>query len=285
MKKTTLLLMFCAFGTSLFAQDDENKSEPLKPEQGTIGIGFDISGLASVAFSNWNDSGNGLSSAMLALPTSGPTINAMYVSDIVPQQMLFGRYYLSQDVALRLGLGINSTNRTVSETVFAGPDTFQTETVSETTLKAFSFGVGVGIEKHFMTEAKRLDPYGGLHFTFASLGKINMTSSTDVNQPDTLIDSFTKYEANLAGGTAFGVNLLAGFNYFFSDNFSLGAEVGWGFQSVNMGGDWDETSTVEYSGPNAPDDPDPVTNNGTYTSKNSGFGVGATAGVNASIFW
>lgn len=285
MKKTALFLMICAFSTAMFAQEGENNDKPLKPQQGTIGLGFDISGLASVAFSNWGASGNGLSDAMLAMPTSGPTLPVMYVSDLVPQQMLFGRYYLADDVALRMGLGINSTNQTVSETSYSGPDTFQTATTDESTLKAFSFGVGVGVEKHFMTEAKRLDPYGGIHVTFASIGKINATTSSDINLPDTLTDTFTMYEANLAGGTSFGAGLLAGFNYFFSDHFALGAELYWGFQSVNMGGDWDDKSTVEYSGPSAPANPDPVTSKGTYTSKTSGFGVGSSAGVTASIFW
>ena len=263
MKKLSLTLMALALtATGMFAQT--------KPEAGSVGLGFRVTGLANVAFGNFMTTGlNGAPiNDQLGILPAGTT-----VSDLVPQEMLFGRYYLSSDLALRAGLGINSLSNKIEST----DSIFDAVTVAEQKTSAFSFGVSVGIEKHFASAAGRLDPYAGAQIGFGMLGAIKQTYSDNTNSDPA---TSTEISREWDGGSAFNVDLLAGFNYFFSDNFAIGAEMSWGFGSVSTGGDYLETTTATAGGTSVTSE-----QRGAYKWGVSGFRVGSTAGVNASIFW
>lgn len=258
----TLTALVLTFG---FAQAQ------LKPEAGSVGLGFRLTGIANVSFSNFMQTG--LSGQQLPDPVGLFGGTSISVNAIAPQEMMFGRYYLSSDLALRVGLGINSASMKSSTVDSVGANILTTDDQTS----AFSFGISAGVEKHFASAASKLDPYAGAQINFGSIGKIKNEFHSNLNT-DPAVDNTVVTE--LAGGSNFGVGLLAGFNYFFSDNFAIGAELGWGFSSTSVGGDWTQTSTA-ISGSTTTTS----TSIGTAKSSSSGFGVGSTAGVNASIFW
>lgn len=242
----------------------------LKPEAGSMGFGFRINGIANTALTNWTNTGLAGESIVDPLGLLGaPTA----VTDLVPQEMFFGRYYISSDLAIRVGLGINSLSFKTedTDTVVATP------TTSDTKTSAFSFGINAGVEKHFASAAAKLDPYAGAQISFASLGAVKQEANTEVGGTSPI----TINQVNsLSGGSSFGIDLLGGFNFFFTDNFALGAEFGWGFHSTKMGGEYTTETSVTNAGTTVT-----TSGEGTSTVSHSGFRVGSTAGVNASIFW
>lgn len=268
---TFLTVLMLAFATT-----NAQSNTPMKPDAGSFGMGFNITGLFNVAFANWANSSLGTQ----PLPDAGNTgLLPATVGALVPQQMLFGRYYLSQDLAIRAGLGINSTNAKFVTTDSTGlPDQIATTTNQ---LSAFSFGLNAGVEKHMATESKRLDPYVGGQISFAMLGKIKNVNTVEST---TDLGALTETTDEWDGGLGFGIDVLGGFNYFFSDNFAIGAEMSWGFHTVSVGGTWTTMTTVSPNDP-AVTPPADVMNTADAKVSVSGFSVGSTAGVNASIFF
>jgi hypothetical protein len=262
--KKIVLAIFLAAGLTTAAQAQ------LKPEAGSVGFGFRINGIANTALSNWTNTGLGGETIVDPLGLLGP---ATSVNALVPQDMFFGRYYISSGLAVRVGLGINSMSMKTSslDTVVATPTSVDTKS------SVFSFGLNAGIEKHFASAASKLDPYAGAQISFASIGAVTQTQ--DVAVGGTAPFS-SKVENKVAGGSHFGLDLLAGFNYFFSDNFALGAEFSWGYHTTKMGGDYSTTSSTTNAGVTVT-----TSGAGTATVSNGGLRVGSTAGVNASIFF
>lgn len=248
----------------------------MKPEAGTMGLGFHVNGLANVAFGNWGTTG--LSGAVIDDPL-GIFAPGTTVDQLVPQNVLFGRYYLSSNMALRVSLGINSlSSKSHSvDSVFipeAGINTTDDNT------SAFSFGIGAGIENHFATSASRLDPYVGAEFSIGMLGGINNEMTSDNVYPTASNNQTVVTTTDWKGGMSYMINLLGGFNYFFSDNVAIGAEVGWGFGGLSMGGTYTQVTDVTVSGVTTT-----TQTTGEAKVSASGFRVNSTGGVNFSIFW
>jgi hypothetical protein len=126
-----------------------------------------------------------------------------------------GRYYLSDDMALRLGADINYYNYSYDNNNLVMP------TIVET--KAFEISVNPGIEKHF-SGTERLSPYIGAELTLQYRG----TSAT-VDEGG----SITEYKGSeINGGNrgymGAGLNGLAGFDYYLAKHFFVGYELGLG---------------------------------------------------------
>jgi opacity protein-like surface antigen len=262
--KKVIFACIVALGLSSAAQAQ------LKPEAGSVGFGFRINGIANTALTNWSNThlaGQSLVDplGLLGAPTA--------VTDLVPQEMFFGRYYIASDLALRVGLGINSLSAKTSstDTIIATPTTTDTKT------SAFSFGINLGVEKHFASAAEKLDPYAGAQLSFASLGAVKQTAESNTGGTSPFSSTVNN---SIAGGSSVGFDLLGGFNYFFTDNFALGAEFSWGYHSVKMGGDYTTESSFTSGGVTTT-----ASGAGNATRSQSGFRVGSTAGVNASIFF
>lgn len=260
---------------ALFCVINVSKAQ-MKPEAGDMSLGFKVTGLAGVSFLNWSQTGLGgqVINDPLGILPPGTT-----VSTLIPQNTLFGRYYLSSDLALRVSLGINS----VSESSTSVDSVFIPERGIETIdskMSGFSWSLGAGIEKHFATSASRLDPYAGAHFNIAMLGNLKMETNTD--------DSFVTAANNFSvtdnvvwsGGSAWNFDLIGGFNYFFSDNIAIGAEVSWGYMGMGIGGEYTEDVSVTVGGTTTT-----TKTIGESKTSASGFRVGSTSGVNFSIFW
>ena len=82
------------------------------------------------------------------------------------QNILFAKYYLKDDLALRLGIGLSAFNskREKSETV--NDITTEIDSISKQT----TFNISAGIEKH-LQGSYRLDPYIFAQYDFAFIGK------------------------------------------------------------------------------------------------------------------
>ncbi len=271
MKKITVIICLCAAGLSLSAQN--------MPSDGNSGLGFNIMGLADVSISNFGQSM--LAGAELQDPAG--VISDGYpiqVSDLIPQSMLMFKRYYDGGWASRFSLGLNS----VSAKTFMGDSTGVSleYMTTEEKLSGFSFGLGLGMEKHMETEAAKVDPYLGADLMLAMLTGIDYSSTTDITGDG--YSSNSTYDVAYPGGLGFALNLVGGFNYFFSDNISIGGEVGLGFGMVKTGGEWtsdfNTSSTVGGTTTTTSS-----SDRGEYKSTVSGIQVNSTGAVNLIIYW
>lgn len=134
--------------------------------------------------------------------------------------------------AIRVRLGLGGTN---DVTVMSQSQQIGNTTVPELykTEKSFNFSIRPGYEMHF-EGTDRLSPYVGAELLFASGSEtlikefhdgINAVDDADVAKRST-------WEAERKRGTTtFGLNAVAGFDFYFVDNLYLGAEIGFGFQN------------------------------------------------------
>lgn len=242
----------------------------LKPVSGDLGLGFKLTGLDNVAFNNWNNS-----------------------SFQTPQALV--RFYLNDKFALRATLGVDVDNSTV-ENNRQGLDnsglatTFEVKEV--TSVSSTSLGVGAGVEYHLTSQATKIDPYVGAEIPFAFVGTSNQKVDYDSTRTR-LVDAATSYllrqstETNTPGGIAVGLNLLAGFNYFFSDNFAIGAEYGLGTNYQLLGGTTSTKTTGVLQPTDDPNNSIVIDSSSSFDSNSTKLNIstGATGGINISVFW
>jgi hypothetical protein len=233
-------------------------------------MGFNVTGLADVFVSNYDNSLLGDATIEDPADIFGFGGTPVLLSSLVPQNVLLLKYYLDDDLAARFTLGINSFSQ---KNVTSDSTFFSTFDENETKLSALSFGIGAGIESHVGSSAKA-DPYVGAELQIAMLGAIKYTQTFTSTRDDFLqnIDREVQYP----GGLGLGLNLLGGFNCFFSDNISVGGEVGIGFNTVRIGGDWTDDSTNSTTSGNTTTT---ITTNdeGQFKSSSSGIGVSTLA--------
>ncbi|MBK6988318.1 MAG: outer membrane beta-barrel protein [Bacteroidia bacterium] len=179
---------------------------------------------------------------------------------------LNARYFLKDDMALRLSLSLNtsSTSQDYTENADGTGGTGTAESSSS------GFGIGVGIQKHF-AGTERLSPYVGAGISFNS-----GSSSEDWNNVG--MDPFTGQMGYVSGTTVkvdgaststFGIGVNAGADYYFVNHIYLGIEVGLGFASTSIG---EETTTVTATGV-------PTTTTVSQGGSSSGINVGANSGL------
>lgn len=181
MKKLFTIAAISIFAVSSYAQ--EEKVGGYKPSLGTVTTEVSLSG--------------GLNAAEFELNTSGAKF----------------RYFLEEDLALRLGLNVGNTkNQTVNG---INPN------VETTTIKASNFAVNLGVEKHF-AGSDRLSTYAGADLVIGS----GSTSTDKINQ------NGDYRKASGGAGTTFGVRLLTGADYYIAKKVFLGVEVGISFLSA-----------------------------------------------------
>lgn len=146
------------------------------------------------------------------------------------------RYFVTENIAARVTLGMNNTSSTDN---FYENEQDNSGGAGTYTSKSSSMGVAIGGEYHF-TGTDRLSPYGGLDIMFGS-GK--MTTSGDMSDGSSWVDQYS--EESEASTGMFGVNLVAGTDYYFAENFYLGLELGLGFSSMTVK---EGTSSSTFSG-------------------------------------
>lgn len=201
--KVLLIGVFLMSGLHTMAQEDADRS-PLLPKEGDIGVSFVATGLIdNLEFSSFNTD--------------------------LGQNILFGKYYLKDDMVLRLGFGftLNSANRETADSV--GVTLVKTDSSASNYLLNFSGG----IEKHF-SPTKRLDPYifSQLDLTFIGKTKAEANSSTESKAGTARTERTIKQD----GGIAFGISAGGGFNYFLAERFSVGMELALRIMYASEGG-------------------------------------------------
>jgi len=232
----------------------------IKPVTGDWGLGFKLDGINSTSITHWN--GNGT--------------------------QIFGRYYFTDKVAMRLGFGINTYNSKEDNT-YDVKDANNVNIGTQTaTIKTTQFGFGImpGVEYHMGSAASKLDPYVGAEIMLNSLGKMKMTNdSTESISQNGNSSNYTQNITMEKGGSfTFGINALVGFNYFFSDNFAIGAEYKWGFNSTSTGGDFSTTGTISTS-VNGNTTNTVINNTGSMKSSAGNLKVAGMGGLNLNVYF
>lgn len=250
MKRTVLFAAITLIFTTIYAQDSEKPD--LKPKSGDLGLTFNINGLIN-----------------------NIAINS--ITDVNGNQALIFRRYINDDLSFRLGFGLTTTSQkfnTVDSVFTAGASLVEWDS----TYKKTDIFFAPGIQKHFIT-GSRLDPYMGAELVIGALGRATMKSNKLTS--DTVGSATLKIDGNMDGGFSFAVNLIAGFNYFFSHKIAIGAEYSWGFGSSTVGGEW-QVVTID----------EPASGTGTTKREEglditttTGFAVGSTAGITLSYFF
>ncbi len=249
MKKLILPVAFLCGVLTVSAQNDNNVYKPVKADWG---FAFNLNGLI-------NNIG----------------LNSM--SDVNGNQFFLVRNMLEDDLAFRAGFGFTSRSdkwSTVDSVFTSGP----TLVSWDSSYSRVDLYFAPGLEKHFMNNSK-LDPYIGAELKIGLLGKTK-TRSLTVTADTSAKDITVEIKQEMTGGASLGVNLIAGFNFFFTDRLAIGAEYSWGFSSSRIGGDWSRITTVT----------DLVAATTTKTqgsdvTSNTGFAVGSTAGITLSYFF
>lgn len=135
------------------------------------------------------------------------------------------RYFLTDNIAARVTLGMGNTSHT--DNYFQNE---QDNSGNSGTYKTTNnnFNAAIGAEYHF-AGTDRLSPYVGIDIKFGS-GKV----ATDGSSSDgtTYVADYTEKSEAKTG--MFGVNLVAGTDYYFAENFYMGLELGLGWQSITQ---------------------------------------------------
>ena len=110
-----------------------------------------------------------------------------------------------------------------------------------------TFSIRPGCEKH-MAGTDRLSPYAGVEALFSmTTAKVETDEVHDNGTSTTAATDwklFTTTKEGDGASTTFGLNLIAGFDYFISKNLHLGAELGFGFSMTSMPDLKDESVVV-----------------------------------------
>lgn len=216
--KFSFLLSFLFINALLFAQETQNeKSNNLMPKEGSFGVGIIVTGLLD-------------------------NIDLETFNTDFGQNILFAKYYIKDDLALRAGFGLN-VNRFKREQIDSiGANLIERDSL----ISNFKLNFSVGIEKH-LKSSKRLDPFIFAQIDLTFIGKTNTDAETRTSSQ--IGTSSVLREIKEDGGIAFGIQTGGGFNYFLAENFSIGTELALRFLTVSQGGTIsDNTSTTAVNG-------------------------------------
>lgn len=265
MKRCTLAaLLLLAVISGVFAQ---------KPVKGDWGLGFRLTGLNFVSIDALRD---GLGN---------------------PQ--IFGRRYLSDKYAVRatFGLNLNNTESQFSTqyVAFAGgrfPNNTLVDSLNKSTGSGMTFSLSPGFEWHLSSTNSKLDPYVGVELPIMLKGATTEETQSkfsyfDQGRNQQIYAQDLKVKTVRDGGLGIGLNLVGGFNYFFTDHIAIGAEYAFGLANQTLGGDY----TFTRKGPITPTSDLGFVINVDETIKGkeydteTGVGVRSQGGIILSIFW
>lgn len=198
MKKVFLIAVgFFAF-QAVSAQDNDS----YKPTEGTVTTEVSLIG--------------GLNNANFALNTGA----------------LKFRYFLKEDLGLRLGFATNSNKET-------SINNNNPNNVKTTIDKNSNFTLNLGVEKHF-AGSNRLSTYGGADLLLNIEGASSEETANNFSKTVEGASAGGKF-----GGTSFGVRLFTGADYYIAKKVFLGVEAGIGF----LAGTQDDIVTNETGQP------------------------------------
>lgn len=205
--RALLLIVFSTFSIFTYAQDSLKSSytsHAYFPKKGDIGTTLLLSGLID---------------------------NIQLQSQNAPlgENILFARYYLEDDLVLRLGFGLNLTNYKREQADSVGQTLVSTDSLN----RRYTLNISGGIEKH-LESSNRLDPYlfGQLNLTFVGKRNTEINTSTESAAGTSTTERIIKQD----GGFGLGLVAGGGLNYFVAKRFSIGTELGLVFQYSRIGG-------------------------------------------------
>jgi len=138
---------------------------------------------------------------------------------------LKARYFIADDLVFRLGLDIRMHSNK-NEPQNADPAVLDEEKMSYS-----QFGLMPGIEKHFGTW-ERFSPYIG-----AEIGFTTKSSKYEFTDNKTAANSYEIKGAWNNGSnrafSTFGINIIAGADFYFTKKFYLGTEIGFGYAATS----------------------------------------------------
>ena len=149
------------------------------------------------------------------------------------------RMFNSESSAIRVGFNIGGTNMSEVYEQQAQVDGSDGAKVVlpelNQSMKSFNFSIRPGYEMHFQG-TDRLSPYVGAELAY-SMSSSEMTrefhnsnNADDQSKPE----NWQTWDMTVKNGSSsFGLNALAGVDFYFVDNFYLGAEVSLGFQNTS----------------------------------------------------
>ena len=146
------------------------------------------------------------------------------------------RYFLQDNMAVRVTLGVDN-DKTVDNYFENEQD--NTGAAGEYITKNGSWALAVGAEYHF-DGTDRLSPYAGIDIMF---GGGSNTTEGNMSDGTGYVADYSESSENKS--SMLGVNLVAGTDYYFAENFYAGLELGLGWYSWT---DKEGTSTVTSGG-------------------------------------
>ena len=167
----------------------------------------------------------------------------------------------SSDAAIRLGINLGgSTETTLQQEAKAEDTDAGTPEMLELKDKESTFMLNIrpGYEMH-MEGTDRLSPYMGAEIDFAMMSSKSVDQEEADNDADGEMEVVTTTTTNPS--MRFGINLLAGADWYFSKKVYLGAELGFGF-AINSPG---KTKTTSDNKADGYKDPDPSKAGSTST--------------------
>lgn len=204
-----------AVGSPAQAQEKEEWHKPIT-QKGSAALMFSIDGLGTF---------NVQAPGMIAVPV--PFLGNFPAGDsLMMLPGLGAKFFIADDLALRVMLGFNHTSAKAT-------DTTETPSTRNTLASSTAWGVGAGAEMHFRP-LYSVTPYGGIQVMYVS-------SSTD--EPTNADITYS--------GHNLGVQLFFGFDWFVTRGIAVGAEGGLGWQSWALDQKYSPKtgSSTEVNGP------------------------------------
>lgn len=127
------------------------------------------------------------------------------------------RYFTSETSAIRIGFSASMQKQTPEENV---------------TRKTFEFNIRPGYEWH-LAGTERLSPYFGVEADLAI--KTSSFEDTDESAPVKKVDGSWSSSGTERAFTRVGLNAVIGADFYVAKRVYLGAEFGFGFQSIRFG--------------------------------------------------
>lgn len=252
----TALLMLILLSNASFAQVEESNNvkeeytrHEFMPKEGDIGTTILLSGLID------------------DIQFQTPEVE-------LGQNILFVRYYLKDDLSVRLGFGfdLNSLSRETADS--AGLSLIRTDSSTS----RFTLNISGGIEKH-LKSSNRLDPYVYAQLNLTFVGKEN----TDILTTEEFSAGTDRINRSIKRDGGIGIGLVAGggMNYFLASRFSLGAEIGLALQYSSIGGTISDNTLITLNNGNSTSD----FNRSEDKVQKTSIGVQTNALINISYFF
>lgn len=250
MKRLNITLFLVLISIGLTAQTTSLKSKKgheILPQKGDIALGFNAVPLITLGLNAINITGDNV----------GSPAHPGYISGF--DQIISGKYFLSESMAIRAKIGVN-TLRTSNSTF--GPDLSSTETPQPDILRQTDITnkntvfLGGGLE--WRRGHNRLQGYYGGE-AFLSLGNGDGSSKTnyemEYNTENQDLGYFAPGDSRILEDknglvVGFGVRGFIGVEYFVAPKISIGGEFGWGMgltttpKGTNVTESWDGTDVT-----------------------------------------